>query len=122
MNCPDTSALSVKQFCTRHNLSPATAYRLMEFGDLPYRKVGRRRLIGVADAEAWWNSLPHSPGCAPPVQADQQSEPPSQPSPPIQPKLADDTAKPHRKPGRLRVARCHACGRDLISHKGADNE
>lgn len=56
------AALSVKQFCERYNLSPATAYRLMSAGALAFRKVGRRRLIAVADAEAWWNSLPGPPG------------------------------------------------------------
>lgn len=55
------TVLSVKQFCARYNLSPATAYRLMNKGVLPYRKVGRRRLIATIDAEKWWNALPVSP-------------------------------------------------------------
>lgn len=61
MNCNATATLSVKQFCARYNLSPATAYRLMDKSVLPYRKVGRRRLIAVIDAEKWWNALPVSP-------------------------------------------------------------
>lgn len=61
MNRTDPATLSVKQFCARYNLSPATAYRLMDKRVLPYRKVGRRRLIAVVDAENWWNALPVSP-------------------------------------------------------------
>lgn len=65
MHFPVVTAFSVKEFCRRYNVSPATAYRLMKAGELAYRKAGRRRLIAVADAEAWWNSLPGPPGSAP---------------------------------------------------------
>lgn len=62
MHFPIVTAFSVKEFCRRYNVSPATAYRIMKAGELAYRKVGRRRLIAIADAEAWWNSLPGPPG------------------------------------------------------------
>ncbi|WP_425992915.1 helix-turn-helix domain-containing protein [Afipia sp. DC4300-2b1] len=75
-----TTTLTIKQFCIRYNLSPATAYRLMNKGVLPYRKVGRRRLIAVIDAENWWNALPVSPPVpALPMSAQKKTRPRSRP-------------------------------------------
>lgn len=39
----------VPEFCARYRISPATAYREMSSGRLPYHVVGGRRRIGPQD-------------------------------------------------------------------------
>ncbi len=42
-------ALTIKDFCQRIGVSPATAYNLMARGDLKTFTVGKRRLVPVSE-------------------------------------------------------------------------
>jgi excisionase family DNA binding protein len=48
-------ALSVKETAEALGLSKAFVERLIAIGELPSRKVGRRRLVPVAAIQAWLN-------------------------------------------------------------------
>ncbi|MCA9671236.1 MAG: helix-turn-helix domain-containing protein [Myxococcales bacterium] len=50
---PDRLALSVLEFAQATGLSREHAYRLVQSGRVPARRVGRRWLIGVRALEAW---------------------------------------------------------------------
>jgi predicted DNA-binding transcriptional regulator AlpA len=48
-------AYSIPQFCEAYNMSVWTYYRIAKDGIGPkIRKVGSKTLIGIADAEAWF--------------------------------------------------------------------
>lgn len=50
----DTLALSVVEFCTRHNISRSKFYLLMDEGLAPSTFfVGNRRLISIESAKKW---------------------------------------------------------------------
>lgn len=51
-------AMSVDTFCERYGVSRSKAYQEIGAGRLKPKKLGRRTLITVADAEAWLASLP----------------------------------------------------------------
>ena len=48
------AAWSVPQFCERYSLSKGTAFKLIREHKIARVKVGRRTLIPVESAEAWW--------------------------------------------------------------------
>jgi excisionase family DNA binding protein len=49
-------AYDIPEFCEAYRIGRTTAYAEIAAGRLRARKVGRRRLIGVNDAEEWWGS------------------------------------------------------------------
>lgn len=53
----DDTFITVRDFCERFKLSPATAYRLANRGELRLLKVGRHTRISMRDARAWADSL-----------------------------------------------------------------
>ncbi len=54
---PPQVALTIKGFCDRYGLSRAAAFRLLKSAAIVRVKHGRRTLIPVESAEAWWQSL-----------------------------------------------------------------
>ena len=50
-------ALSVEQFCERYNIGKTTAYAQIREGRLRLRKIGKRSVIAVEDAEIWFRNL-----------------------------------------------------------------
>jgi excisionase family DNA binding protein len=55
MNC---SAIPVSEACVRLGISRSKLYELLNEGEVPSVKIGRRRLIRVADLNQWLSSLP----------------------------------------------------------------
>ena len=53
----DDKFLTVREFCDRFKLSPATAYRLANRGELRLLKLGRHTRISIRDARAWADNL-----------------------------------------------------------------
>lgn len=53
----DDMFLTVREFCERFKISPATTYRLAGRGQLRLLKLGRHTRIRVRDARAWADSL-----------------------------------------------------------------
>ncbi len=51
------AAWSVLEFCKRYSLSKGTVFAMMREGKITRIKAGRRSLIPVESAEAWWQSL-----------------------------------------------------------------
>ena len=51
-------ALSIETFCRWASIGRTVAYREIAEGRLQVRKLGRRTLIPVAEAERWLNALP----------------------------------------------------------------
>jgi hypothetical protein len=51
------AAWSVAEFCARYGLSKGMAFLELKAGRLQRVKVGRRTLIPVEAAEAWWTAL-----------------------------------------------------------------
>lgn len=51
------AAWSVAEFCTRYNVSKGMAFALLRQKKIQRVKAGRRTLIPVESAEAWWASL-----------------------------------------------------------------
>lgn len=49
--------ITIKQFCEFNNCSRSTAYREINSGRLPLRKMGRASRIAVSDATAWQDQL-----------------------------------------------------------------
>lgn len=50
-----TAAYSLNDFLRRYAISHSKAYREMRSGSLRARKLGRKTLIDVAEAERWWS-------------------------------------------------------------------
>ena len=50
-------ALSVEQFCEQYNIGKTTAYAQIREGRLRLRKIGKRSVIAVEDAEIWFMNL-----------------------------------------------------------------
>jgi excisionase family DNA binding protein len=50
-------ALSVEQFCKRYGIGKSTLYVQIREGRLRVRKVGKRSVIAVDDAEIWFRNL-----------------------------------------------------------------
>ncbi len=48
------AALSINEFCARYGVGMTTAYKEIRERRLSVRKVGRRTLIPVAEAERWF--------------------------------------------------------------------
>jgi hypothetical protein len=55
---PPQGALSVEAFCRWASIGRTVAYREIAEGRLHVRKLGRRTLIPVAEAERWLVALP----------------------------------------------------------------
>lgn len=51
------AAWSVAEFCTRFNVSKGTAFALLRQQKIQRVKIGRRSVIPVESAEAWWQSI-----------------------------------------------------------------
>jgi excisionase family DNA binding protein len=51
-------ALSIEQFCDHYGVGRTTTYEEIKSGRLPARKIGKRTLISVDDAEEWLRCLP----------------------------------------------------------------
>ena len=51
-------AYTIREFCARYAIGRTKAYDEIGAGRLAAVKVGRRTLIGRADAEAWFCALP----------------------------------------------------------------
>ena len=56
MNIPTPAVMTVKDFTIWARISRTRAYELIQSGELLSFKVGARRLIRRADAEAWLNA------------------------------------------------------------------
>jgi len=56
----EREAFSIAEFCERYSVGQSLVFKHMREGLLPFRKAGRRTLIGRADADRWLNSLPQS--------------------------------------------------------------
>jgi excisionase family DNA binding protein len=50
-------ALSVEQFCERYGIGKSTLYVQIREGRLRLRKIGKRSVIAVEDAEIWFKNL-----------------------------------------------------------------
>jgi excisionase family DNA binding protein len=50
-------ALSVEQFCKRYGIGKSTLYVQIREGRLRLRKIGKRSVIAVEDAEIWFRNL-----------------------------------------------------------------
>lgn len=53
-------AYSVNEFCETYSIGRTLTYEEISAGRLPVRKLGRRTLILLVDAEKWAQSLPKS--------------------------------------------------------------
>lgn len=53
-------ALTRAEVCESVGISESTLRRVIQSGDLVERRLGSKRLIRVADLEAWLDSLPES--------------------------------------------------------------
>jgi len=51
-------AMSVDEFCERYDVGRTKAYEEIFAGRLKARKLGKRTLIPISEAEAWLNRLP----------------------------------------------------------------
>jgi excisionase family DNA binding protein len=51
-------ALSIAEFSDRYGVGRTTTYEEIKSGRLRARKIGKRTLIGVDDAEEWLRHLP----------------------------------------------------------------
>ena len=51
-------AMTVREFLGWARISRTTFYKEVSEGRIPLKKVGKRSLILMRDAEAWLNSLP----------------------------------------------------------------
>lgn len=51
------AAWSVKEVCERFNISKGQVFILLKTNQIQRIKMGRRTLIPVESAEAWWASL-----------------------------------------------------------------
>jgi hypothetical protein len=53
-NAPPKFALTIREFCNSHNISPAFFYLLRQRGEGPrIMHVGSRRLISIEEARRW---------------------------------------------------------------------
>jgi hypothetical protein len=57
MSDPQKTAISIKAFCQSNGISHSRAYVEIREGRLKVRKCGRRSLILVSEAEAWFSRL-----------------------------------------------------------------
>lgn len=60
MTAPGRLALTRSEVCESVGISESTLRRVIQSGDLVERRLGAKRLIRVADLEAWLGSLPES--------------------------------------------------------------
>lgn len=51
------AAWSVAEFCERYDVSKGAAFALLRDGKIRRVKNGRRTLIPVESADAWWSDL-----------------------------------------------------------------
>jgi predicted DNA-binding transcriptional regulator AlpA len=62
LHTPDTfaarGALTVAEFCSWAAIGRSSFYREVKEGRIKLRKLGRKSVITMAEAEAWLNSLP----------------------------------------------------------------
>jgi predicted DNA-binding transcriptional regulator AlpA len=50
-------ALNVEQFCKRYGIGKSTLYVQIRKGRLRLRKIGKRSVIAIEDAEIWFKNL-----------------------------------------------------------------
>lgn len=51
-------ALQIQEFCELYGVGKSTMYEEVKAGRLTVRKIGKRSLIAVDDADAWLENLP----------------------------------------------------------------
>ena len=56
-----SSAIPIPQACERIGISRSKFYELLNAKEIESVKVGRRRLVRVADLDRWLASLPSQP-------------------------------------------------------------
>jgi hypothetical protein len=54
--------MTVDQFCHWANLGRSKFYREVSDGRIRLRKIGRKSVVTVGDAEAWLDALPEAGG------------------------------------------------------------
>lgn len=59
-NSEPRRVLSIAEFVEVYGISRAKTYQLLNAGELRAVKAGRRTLIPVSAAEAWFNDLPEA--------------------------------------------------------------
>jgi excisionase family DNA binding protein len=59
-------ALRVHEFCRAYGIGRTKLYELIQRRELLPRKSGKQTLIPMAEAERWFNSLPHLAPTSPP--------------------------------------------------------
>jgi excisionase family DNA binding protein len=50
------AAISVAELCHRYGIGKTLVYQEIKFGRLKVAKIGRRTLVRVADAQAWFEA------------------------------------------------------------------
>lgn len=53
-------AFTVNEFCNWASIGRSKAYQEVQEGRLKLRKIGRKSVVTVQDAEAWLNNLPEA--------------------------------------------------------------
>lgn len=56
------AAMTITEFCQWASIGRSTFYQQVKGGRIPLRKVGRKSIVRLDDAEAWLNSLPERGG------------------------------------------------------------
>lgn len=59
----DKGALTVPQFCDWASIGRSKFYQEVNEGRIRIRKVGRKSVVTVSDAQAWLASLPDGARC-----------------------------------------------------------
>ena len=59
-NRSERGAFTVDEFCDWARIGRSKCYQEVQDGRLTLRKIGRKSVITLADAEAWLNNLPVS--------------------------------------------------------------
>jgi excisionase family DNA binding protein len=54
------AAISIAEFCHRYGIGKTTTYQEVNSGRLKVVKIGRRTLIRVSDAQAWFEAAASS--------------------------------------------------------------
>lgn len=57
-NISDRGAMSVDDFCAWASIGRAKFYREVGAGRIKLRKIGRKSIVTMSDAQAWLSALP----------------------------------------------------------------
>ncbi len=60
----EQGAMTIKQFCAWAGIGLSKFYDEVNAGRLPMRKLGRKSIVRMIDAEAWLAGLPEGKGPA----------------------------------------------------------